>query len=215
MPKSKKKTTKKKTKPTKKITEEPAPAPAEEPAPKPTEEPAPKPVAKPAAKPKIAPKSKVSKESSIQRLKNYLSKGEGGSWLYGIILMVAGGFVIALGILDLFNITFLHDFLIFYDQPGIAAMLPTLGVTNFVIGAFAVIAGVGLIIDQEWGWGIAMVILVYTAAQSIVYLVNSATELSISPSSINALGVLVASIAATAVAVIGLAYLGLTKYKYA
>ncbi|NVM29603.1 MAG: hypothetical protein HWN65_12245 [Candidatus Helarchaeota archaeon] len=143
-------------------------------------------------------------EQTKKRLKGLPSKGEGGSWLYGIILMATGAFIIALGVLDLLNIDAISDLLISLGLTDWTAMLPTLGITNFVIGAFAFIAGYGLIEDQEWAWGISMFILVYIAAQSIVYIVTSTT-----------VGVLAVSIVATAVAAVGLVYLGLTKYKYA
>jgi len=41
-----------------------------------------------------------------EKLKGAPSKGEGGSWLYGILLMDAGVFVIVLGVLDLLNMNF-------------------------------------------------------------------------------------------------------------
>ena len=154
-------------------------------------------------------------ETKTTKLKRYFSKGEGGSWLYGIILIATGAFVIVLGVLNILNIDYISDFLISQGWADWAAMLPTMGVTNFVVGTFAVIAGYGLVIDQEWGWGIAMFILVYTAAQAIVQIAHSANELLISPTSLNALGTLVVASIATAVAVVGLVYLGLTKYKYA
>jgi hypothetical protein len=150
-----------------------------------------------------------------EKLKNAPSKGEGGSWLYGILLMAAGGFVIVLGILDLLNMNFIYNYLVGTGNPDLAAMLPTVGITNFIIGIFAIIGGYGLIIDQEWGWGISMLILVYTAAQAAIYLVNSAIELSISPSSLNALAVAIVSGITIVVAAVGMIYLGLTKYKYA
>ena len=154
-------------------------------------------------------------EPKTTKLKRYFSKGEGGSWLYGIILMATGAFIIVLGVLDILNIDFISDFLLSQGWADWAAMLPTMGVTNFIVGSFAVIAGYGLVIDQEWGWGIAMFILVYTAGQATVRVVSSVNELLLSPSSLNALGTLVVATVATVVAVVGLAYLGLTKYKYA
>jgi hypothetical protein len=150
-----------------------------------------------------------------EKLKGAPSKGEGGSWLYGIILMAAGAFIIVLGVMDMLNMNFIYNYLNDTGLSDLAAMLPTVGVTNFIIGIFAVIAGYGLIIDQEWGWGIAMFILVYTAAQAIVYLANTAVSLSLSPSLLLASVVFWVSLITVIIAVVGLIYLGLTKYKYA
>jgi hypothetical protein len=143
------------------------------------------------------------------------SKGAGGSWLYGIILMAAGAFIIVLGVMDLLNMNFITTYLIDQGYGDIAAMLPTTGVINFVIGVFAIIGGYGLIADQEWGWGISMFILVYTAAQAIIYMINTINNLGMNPSSILASAVFWISIVATVVAIVGLVYLGLTKEKYA
>ncbi len=150
-----------------------------------------------------------------EKIKETASKGEGGSWLYGIILMAAGVFVIVLGVLDLLNISFIHNYLVDQGYSDIAAMLPTMGVTNFIIGLFSVIAGYGLIIDQEWGWGIAMFILVYVAAQSIVYIAETALNLAMNPSLLLASAVFWVAVVAAIISIIGLVYLGLTKYKYA
>jgi hypothetical protein len=152
-----------------------------------------------------------------EKLKEAPSKGAGGSWLYGIILMAAGAFVIVLGVLDLLNMNFIHNYLL-SEVPGgaeIAALLPTVGVTNFVIGIFAIIGGYGLIIDQEWGWGISMLILVYTTAQAMVYMITNLISLSLNPSLIIASAVFWISLVTTIVAILGIVYLGLTKYKYA
>lgn len=143
------------------------------------------------------------------------SKGEGGSWLYGIILMAAGAFIIALGVMDLLNMNFISTYLIDQGYSDIAAMLPTTGVINFVIGFFAIIGGYGLIADQEWGWGISMLILVYTAAQAIIYAINTINNLAMNPSLILASAVFWIAIIAVVVAIVGIVYLGLTKEKYA
>ena len=39
------------------------------------------------------------------------SKGEGGSWLYGIILMLAGGLILVTGVLNALGISVLCDLL--------------------------------------------------------------------------------------------------------
>ena len=94
-------------------------------------------------------------------------------------------------------------------------LLPTVGITNFVIGLFAILGGYGLIIDQEWGWGISMLILVYTATQSVVYLINTIISMSVNPSLLIVSAIFWVALAVLVIAIVGLIYLGLTKYKYA
>ena len=53
------------------------------------------------------------------------SKGEGGSWLYGLILMVVGGFILVTGILNSAGIGALNDFL-----GSIAPELPMISSTS-------------------------------------------------------------------------------------
>lgn len=154
-------------------------------------------------------------QSRIEILKLYPSKGEGGSWLYGIILMMGGVLFFILGLLELLNISFIYAYLVDQGLTDIAVMLPVMGVPNFAISFFAVIAGYGLIVDQEWGWGIAMFILVYTATQSIVNITATVINLSYNPSLIISNVFFWLSIFSLVIAVVGLIYLGLTKYKYA
>jgi len=151
-----------------------------------------------------------------EKLKGAPSKGEGGSWLYGILLMAAGVFVMVLGVLDLLNMNFVYNYLL--ALPGgseIVTLLPTVGITNFVIGVFGILGGYGLIIDQEWGWGISMLILVYTSVQTIVYMINAMISMSFNPSLLIASAVFWVALVALVIAVVGIIYLGLTKYKYA
>ena len=157
--------------------------------------------------------SKDNEEKSREELKK-ISKGKGGSWLYGFILMASGVLILVLGVMDLLNYNFIWNYIAseIPDGAQIAEMIPVAGVTNFVIGIFAVIGGYGLIIDQEWAWGISMLILAYTAVQAIVYI---ASNISASPSDIFGQTSFYVGIVVLIIAIGGLIYLGLTKYKYA
>ena len=153
------------------------------------------------------------KEKTREELKK-ISKGKGGSWIYGIILMLGGVLLLALGILDLLGYSWIYNYLISIALNDLAAALPVAGIMNFVIGLFAVISGYGLIIDQEWAWGIAMLILVYSAVQAVIYIIQNYLSLLLSPSILIDQAMFWVSISVLIVAITGLIYLGLTKYKY-
>ncbi|MHA1270039.1 MAG: hypothetical protein ACTSPY_09665 [Candidatus Helarchaeota archaeon] len=153
-------------------------------------------------------------EKPLDELKKE-SKGKGGSWLYGFILMAGGIMMLILGMVDLMGYNFIYNYLVSVGYSDIASSLPVAGVMNFVVGVFAIIAGYGLIIDQEWAWGIAMFILVYATIQSIVYIIQNYLSYLTSPSLLLAQTMFWVSIVIVIVAIAGLIYLGLTKYKYA
>ena len=83
------------------------------------------------------------------------SRGKGGSHLYGILLIIAGGFIAVTGILNLVGYNPLVEWL----PADLDFLAGTLGWTTIGIGAWGVIGGVGLLRDQEWGWGISLVVL--------------------------------------------------------
>lgn len=156
------------------------------------------------------------KERSREELKQ-ISKGKGGSWIFGFVLMASGVLVLVLGVMDLLNYSFIWNY-ITSEVPGgseIANMIPVAGVTNFVIGIFAVIAGYGLIIDQEWAWGISMLTFTFTAVQATVYIATNYLPMITSPSDLLANSAFWIGIVVLIISVAGLIYLGLTKYKYA
>jgi len=156
----------------------------------------------------------MSKEKGLEDLKK-TSKGKGGSWLYGFILMGLGILVIALGLLDLLNYNEVAGFLTDNGFADLALMIAIPGVVNFVIGLFSVIAGFGLIIDQEWAWGISMLILCYSTVMGAVYAFQQTASISVNPSNVWSLPIISISIVVIIISIAGLLYLGLTKYKYA
>ncbi|HUX99871.1 MAG TPA: hypothetical protein VMV49_09975 [Candidatus Deferrimicrobium sp.] len=156
----------------------------------------------------------MSKEENIEELK-LKSKGKGGSWLYGFILMATGVFLIILGMLDLLGYSYVYNFLVTNGLSDVAIMMSIGGIMNFVVGMFAVVGGFGLIIDQEWAWGMSMLVLTYTIVLSIKNIIESNLSLGVNPSDTNSVAVLWVSVIVTIVSIAGLAYLGLTKHKYA
>ncbi len=136
------------------------------------------------------------------------SKGEGGSWLYGIILMLAGGFVVITGILNLLGFNPIVDWL----PSELQYLASTTSYLYIGIGAWGVIGGIGLIKDQEWGWGISLVILslviIMFAAEVVVGLMAAIQTADWSDIS------LWIKLVALIVAAVGIVYLLSTKEKY-
>ena len=133
------------------------------------------------------------------------SKGEGGSWLFGIILILAGAFIVITGILNLLGFNPIQDWLPL-DLQYLA------GVTGYVeiaIGGWGLIGGVGLIKDQEWGWGISLVVLSVVIVKYVADVI--AGIMALDWENVNLWLKLVAVI----ICAVGIVYLGLTKYKYA
>ncbi len=156
----------------------------------------------------------MSKESPVKELKEE-SKGKGGSWLYGFILMGSGIFITVLGILELMNYSLVYTLLVENGVEDFAVMMSIGGVMNFIIAIFAIGAGFGLIIDQEWAWGISMLVLVFSTGVSIKNIIERFMSLGINPNDPLAVGIIVISFVIIGISVVGLIYLGLTKYKYA
>ena len=85
-----------------------------------------------------------------------------------------------------------------------------------VVGMLAHFFLAWLIAIGEFRWaGIAMLILVYTAVQSTVYIATNVIPMLINPSDLISSASFWVGIIVLIIAVIGIVYLGLTKYKYA
>ena len=135
------------------------------------------------------------------------SKGEGGSWLYGLILIIAGAFIVITGILNLLGLNPLGAIL----PPELIGLAGITGWSSILIGAWGFIGGVGLIKDQEWGWGISLVVL---SVVIVTYLTDVITILSLMPAIMPTI-VQWIELGAVVVSAVGIVYLLLTKYKYA
>ena len=139
-----------------------------------------------------------------------MSKGEGGSWFFGILLIVIGAFLVLNGILNLVG---WNPMVMLSADPVAARAVGTSSWTDLCIAGFAIIGGIGLIQDQEWGWGISLVILTYTVVK---FLGDSiAAILAIANNPVGAWSVsVVMYIGILIVGAIGIVYLLLTKFKY-
>ncbi|MHA1785231.1 MAG: hypothetical protein ACTSVY_08915 [Candidatus Helarchaeota archaeon] len=144
-----------------------------------------------------------------------MSSGEGGSWFYGLILIIAGAFLIVNGILNLVG---WNPLVAFAGTTGSEAALraaATSGSLDLLIAGWAIIGGVGLIKDQEWGWGISLVILSYVIVKFLSDIIQAISAMIAAPAlaiySINVWIYVILFI----IAAFGIAYLLITKKKYA
>ena len=137
------------------------------------------------------------------------SKGEGGSWLYGIILMISGGFVVLTGILNFFGYNPISTWL----PEELKYLAGNISYIYMGIGVWGIISGIGLIKDQEWAWGISLVVLslviIAFAADVVIGLISAFQTFNFTD--INIWIKLIMLI----VAAVGIIYLLLTKEKYA
>jgi len=140
-----------------------------------------------------------------------MSKGEGGSWFFGIVLIVVGAFLILNGIL---NAVGWNPMVMLSADPAAARAVGTSAWTDLCIAGFAIVGGIGLIQDQEWGWGISLVILTFTVVKFLGDSIAAITAMVVNPlGAIFSLSV-VMYIGILIVGGVGIAYLLLTKFKY-
>ncbi|MFX1293792.1 MAG: hypothetical protein ACFFD2_02870 [Promethearchaeota archaeon] len=132
------------------------------------------------------------------------SKGEGGSWLYGIILIVAGGFILLTGILNIIGFNPIADLL----PADLAYLAGASSYVNIAIGVWGIIGGYGLIKDQEWGWGISLVVLSLVIVSFITDVITGLMAADFA--NINLWIKLIALI----IAGVGIVYLIMNKEKY-
>ena len=135
------------------------------------------------------------------------SKGEGGSWLYGLILIAAGAFILISGLLNALGISALADILE-VALPGSEVLASSLGYIYIALGAWGIIGGVGLIKDQEWGWGISLVVL---SSVIIAFLADAISAIMTLTFDLIA----IIKVVTVVIAAVGIVYLLLTKEKYA
>ena len=84
-----------------------------------------------------------------------------------------------------------------------------------VISAWAVIGGIGLIKDQEWGWGVSLLILTYVIVKFLFEIIQSIAALVAAPAlAIYSINVWIYVILFV-IAAVGVVYLLATKVKYA
>ncbi len=137
------------------------------------------------------------------------SKGEGGSWLYGIILILSGGFILVTGILYCAGIGPIAEFFAGMSLGSLSILASAQGWIYMAIGGWGVIGGIGLIKDQEWGWGISLVVLstvIITFLADVIAGIVTANWADV---------MMWIKLIALIVAAVGIVYLLATKEKYA
>ncbi len=87
-------------------------------------------------------------------------------------------FLIALGILTIiYGINYYFPWLIpgleaVTGNEAVAAFLGVLGNSMIILGGFALLAGIGMFQEQEWAWGMALMVLVFIIANTIMTVIN-------------------------------------------
>lgn len=144
-----------------------------------------------------------------------MSSGEGGSWFYGIILIVAGAFLLINSILNLIGWNPIAVLGAMTGSDAALRAVQTSAYTDMVISAWAVIGGIGLIKDQEWGWGVSLLILTYVIVKFLFEIIQSIAVLVAAPAlAIYSINVWIYVILFV-IAAVGVVYLLATKVKYA
>ena len=138
------------------------------------------------------------------------SKGKGGSWLYGILLIVSGAFILAMGILNILGFNPISGLL----PPELASIGGISGYRDLLIGIWGIVGGIGLIKDQEWGWGVSLVVLSVVIVITITSVITGILAVIGDPSALINLSFW-AYMVPFIIAVVGIIYLLATKSKYA
>jgi hypothetical protein len=139
------------------------------------------------------------------------SKGKGGSWLYGILLILSGAFILVMGILNILGFNPIAGLL----PSEFSGLVGISGYRDLVIGAWGIIGGVGLIKDQEWGWGVSLVVLSVVIVLTITNVITGI--MAVIGGDLTGLYTITfwLYIVPFIIAVVGIIYLLATKYKYA
>ena len=87
-------------------------------------------------------------------------------------------FLIILGILTvLYGINFYFPGLIpgleaVVGNPEVLSFIGVLGNSMLILGVFALFAGIGLFKEQEWAWGMALVVLIFIIVNTITSIIT-------------------------------------------
>jgi preprotein translocase subunit Sss1 len=126
--------------------------------------------------------------------------------LLNIFLIILGGLAFFIGIMGYFPTIFAGITL----PPDLIAWISVLGPTNFILGAFALLAGIGMFKEQEWAWGMALMVLVFIIANTIGFIINLITTLAFDWTSI----IFWLQLVSVVFAVLGIPWLLATKARY-
>ena len=124
--------------------------------------------------------------------------------LLNIFLMILGGLSVLYGI-----VLYFPDLLPFLSgittNPDFQMMVGVFGSSNIILGGFAFIAGVGMFKEQEWAWGMSLMVLTFILANTLTTLISTGFAFSFG---------LIIQIISIACSVIGIPWLLATKARY-
>ncbi|MHA1264480.1 MAG: hypothetical protein ACTSRS_04515 [Candidatus Helarchaeota archaeon] len=90
--------------------------------------------------------------------------------LLNIFLIILGGLAIFYGLMTYFPQLFAG---IGITLPAeVLAFIGTLGTSYFILGIFAFLAGIGMFKEQEWAWGMALMVLSFIIASNISAIIS-------------------------------------------
>jgi hypothetical protein len=92
--------------------------------------------------------------------------------LLNIFLMVLGGFTILYGLFQQFPDLF--PWLTgLASNPDFQTFVGVLGGMHIILGGFALIAGIGMFREQEWAWGMSLMVLTFIIANTIMTIIST------------------------------------------
>ncbi len=124
--------------------------------------------------PTEAPSNKQWPECCDQCVSDWKNKANlpDSNELLNIFLIIIGGITVIYGFSYYFPslFTWLQDIT---TNPDFQTYFVVLGSIHVIIGCFSIIAGIGMFQEQEWAWGMALLILTFIIINAIVTLINT------------------------------------------
>ena len=129
--------------------------------------------------------------------------------LLNIFLMILGGLTVLYGLFYYFPDMFAFLGTI-VNEPAMQTFMGVLGSSMIILGAFALLAGIGMFQEQEWAWGMALMVLVFIIANTLTTVIATLTGGTFDWGNIGMWLQLVSLV----IAVIGIPWLLATKARY-
>jgi hypothetical protein len=129
--------------------------------------------------------------------------------LLNIFLMILGGLTVLYGLFYYFPDLFpwLQGIT---TNPDFQTFIGVLGTSNIILGVFALLAGIGLFQEQEWAWGMGLMVLTFIVANTIQTIISTIAGGSFSVANLG----FWLQIISLAFAVLGIPWLLATKARY-
>ena len=128
--------------------------------------------------------------------------------LLNIFLIILGGLAIFYGLMTYFPAIFAG---LGIPVPAeVIAFINTLGTSYFILGIFAFLSGVGMFKEQEWAWGMALMVLTFIIATNIGAIISYIVGGTFDVANV----IMWLQIVSIAFAVIGIPWLLATKARY-